>query len=260
MTTKNQRPCRDARKMAADAGKHSIASGNIGLPVLDSLDDDIDLYVLELSSFQLETLQYLPMKAAVVLNISADHLDRHGIEDLPLALPLDHDVDRVGAGQLLVDAPCGIEGLLLVRHLVGEAVLRLEVHVDRAGDDDRGEASQEVGQRIDRHAPHDCHCHVMEHANRADVIGIDAQESVFVSAKTGQGVHELLEKLVPGRDGVVLEVGWKTSTYLPQVWEQLPEKEQFLSQLCEKQGSEADCWKDEGTNVYVYHAIVFEEE
>ncbi len=63
--------------MAAQAGKHSVASGNIGLPVLDSLDDDIDLYVLELSSFQLETLQYLPMKAAVVLNISADHLDRY---------------------------------------------------------------------------------------------------------------------------------------------------------------------------------------
>ena len=64
-------------KMAANAGVHSIASGNIGLPVLDSLHDDIDLYVLELSSFQLETLQCLPMKAAVVLNISADHLDRY---------------------------------------------------------------------------------------------------------------------------------------------------------------------------------------
>lgn len=64
-------------KMAADAGKHSIASGNIGLPVLDSLSDDIDLYILELSSFQLETLQHLPMQAAVVLNISADHLDRY---------------------------------------------------------------------------------------------------------------------------------------------------------------------------------------
>jgi len=63
--------------MAKQAGLKSIASGNIGLPVLDSLDDDVDLYVLELSSFQLETLQNLPMKAAVVLNISADHLDRY---------------------------------------------------------------------------------------------------------------------------------------------------------------------------------------
>jgi UDP-N-acetylmuramoylalanine--D-glutamate ligase len=63
--------------MAKQAGLNSVASGNIGTPVLDSLDDDIGLYVLELSSFQLETLQNLPMAAAVVLNISADHLDRY---------------------------------------------------------------------------------------------------------------------------------------------------------------------------------------
>ena len=63
--------------MAESAGLKSVASGNIGLPVLDSLHEKTDLYVLELSSFQLETLQNLPMKAAVVLNISADHLDRY---------------------------------------------------------------------------------------------------------------------------------------------------------------------------------------
>ena len=63
--------------MATQAGKNAVASGNIGLPVLDALDDDVELYVLELSSFQLESLQRLPMKAAVVLNISADHLDRY---------------------------------------------------------------------------------------------------------------------------------------------------------------------------------------
>lgn len=63
--------------MAKQSGINVVASGNIGLPVLDSLDEDADLYVLELSSFQLESLQYLPMKAAVVLNISADHLDRY---------------------------------------------------------------------------------------------------------------------------------------------------------------------------------------
>ncbi len=63
--------------MASQAGIKAVASGNIGTPVLDSLSDDVELYVLELSSFQLETLQRLPMKAAVVLNISADHLDRY---------------------------------------------------------------------------------------------------------------------------------------------------------------------------------------
>lgn len=63
--------------MASQAGIDAVACGNIGTPVLESLSDEVGLYVLELSSFQLETLHYLPMKAAVVLNISADHLDRY---------------------------------------------------------------------------------------------------------------------------------------------------------------------------------------
>ena len=63
--------------MAAKAGLNAVAGGNIGTPVLETLDDDVALYVLELSSLQLETLNYLPMKAAVVLNISADHMDRY---------------------------------------------------------------------------------------------------------------------------------------------------------------------------------------
>lgn len=63
--------------MASKAGIEAVACGNIGTPVLDALSDDVALYVLELSSFQLESLQFLPMKAAVVLNISADHLDRY---------------------------------------------------------------------------------------------------------------------------------------------------------------------------------------
>ncbi|MGD2052940.1 MAG: UDP-N-acetylmuramoyl-L-alanine--D-glutamate ligase [Gammaproteobacteria bacterium] len=63
--------------MASKAGLNAAAGGNIGLPVLDLLKDSKDLYVLELSSFQLETLQHLPMAAAVVLNVSADHMDRY---------------------------------------------------------------------------------------------------------------------------------------------------------------------------------------
>ena len=51
--------------------------GNIGTPALDLVSDETDIYVLELSSFQLETLANLPMEVAVVLNISADHMDRY---------------------------------------------------------------------------------------------------------------------------------------------------------------------------------------
>jgi UDP-N-acetylmuramoylalanine--D-glutamate ligase len=63
--------------MANKAGVNAIAGGNIGFPVLDLLKDSKELYVLELSSFQLEALHRLPMAAAVVLNISADHMDRY---------------------------------------------------------------------------------------------------------------------------------------------------------------------------------------
>jgi len=64
-------------EMARRAGRRVAVGGNLGPPALDLLVDDVDLYVLELSSFQLETTRSLRPKAAVVLNLSPDHLDRH---------------------------------------------------------------------------------------------------------------------------------------------------------------------------------------
>jgi UDP-N-acetylmuramoylalanine--D-glutamate ligase len=63
--------------MAAAIGLRVAVGGNLGEPVLELLADDVDLYVLELSSFQLETTPSLRADAAVVLNIAADHLDRY---------------------------------------------------------------------------------------------------------------------------------------------------------------------------------------
>ncbi|MGR9052656.1 MAG: UDP-N-acetylmuramoyl-L-alanine--D-glutamate ligase [Gammaproteobacteria bacterium] len=63
--------------MAREAGKKVAVGGNLGPPALDLLSPDIDLYVLELSSFQLERTTLLNAAAATVLNVSADHLDRH---------------------------------------------------------------------------------------------------------------------------------------------------------------------------------------
>lgn len=64
-------------EMAKCAGIDVAVGGNLGTPVLDLVQDNYELYVLELSSFQLETLQNLPMEAAVILNISPDHMDRY---------------------------------------------------------------------------------------------------------------------------------------------------------------------------------------
>lgn len=66
-------------QMAADAGVNVGVGGNIGVPALTLLaNDDMELAVLELSSFQLETVTNLGAQVATVLNMSPDHLDRHG--------------------------------------------------------------------------------------------------------------------------------------------------------------------------------------
>ena len=64
--------------MAKNAGVKVAVGGNLGRPALVLTKDDPDLYILELSSFQLETTSNLNAEVAVVLNISEDHLDRHG--------------------------------------------------------------------------------------------------------------------------------------------------------------------------------------
>ena len=63
--------------MAQKAGLAIAAGGNLGRPALDLLDEAAELYVLELSSFQLETTQSLSLAAATVLNVTPDHLDRY---------------------------------------------------------------------------------------------------------------------------------------------------------------------------------------
>lgn len=63
--------------MAETDGKRVRVGGNLGTPMLDLIDDEAELYVLELSSFQLERSTLLEPLAATVLNISPDHMDRY---------------------------------------------------------------------------------------------------------------------------------------------------------------------------------------
>ncbi|MBB3231582.1 UDP-N-acetylmuramoyl-L-alanine--D-glutamate ligase [Halomonas stenophila] len=67
-------------EMAVEAGRRVAVGGNLGTPALDLLAErpDAELYVLELSSFQLETTPCLGADTAAFLNLSEDHLDRHG--------------------------------------------------------------------------------------------------------------------------------------------------------------------------------------
>jgi len=71
--------------------------------------------------------------------------------------------------------------------------------------------------------------------------------------------EDLKQQLKPGVHGVILSRGGRRSTFLPQVWEQLPDPNSFLSHLCQKGGMESLCWQDPGTTVQVYEAEYFEE-
>jgi AmmeMemoRadiSam system protein A len=70
---------------------------------------------------------------------------------------------------------------------------------------------------------------------------------------------DLLQKLQPGKDGVVLQIGGRGATYLPQVWEQIPDKVEFLNSLAEKAGCEASAWRGPGVSVSIYHVESFKE-
>lgn len=84
-------------EMAKQAGVKVGMGGNIGVPALSLLKGDYELYVLELSSFQLETTYSLKAKAATILNISEDHMDRYeSIEDYRQAkLKIYHNAENV---------------------------------------------------------------------------------------------------------------------------------------------------------------------
>ena len=72
--------------------------------------------------------------------------------------------------------------------------------------------------------------------------------------------QELLTFLKPLKHGVILTSGSRSATYLPQVWEQLPDRREFLTSLCRKGGMEDSCWKDPKTRVSTYEAEVFGED
>ena len=72
--------------------------------------------------------------------------------------------------------------------------------------------------------------------------------------------NELVQRLIPDVDGVILKAGNKRATFLPQVWEQLPSPEAFLSHLCRKAGVPEDYWRGGNVEIEIYHVQSFEEE
>ncbi len=72
--------------------------------------------------------------------------------------------------------------------------------------------------------------------------------------------EDLIQKLRPNVDGVIIRKGHASATFLPQVWEQLPRPENFLNHLCMKAGLPADAWKYSELEVLTYQVQYFEEK
>lgn len=72
--------------------------------------------------------------------------------------------------------------------------------------------------------------------------------------------EELLVKLNPHVDGVILKDGRRRATFLPQVWEKIPNPVEFLNHLCEKMGARPNLWRDTKLQVFVYQVEEFHEK
>jgi uncharacterized protein len=92
-----------------------------------------------------------------------------------------------------------------------------------------------------------------------ELSGIEVEVSVLTKPEPlpHSSPQDLLDKLEPGKDGIILSKGYHQSTFLPQVWDQLPDKVGFLEHLSMKGGMPADGWKT--ADVKRYRAVHFHE-
>ncbi len=74
-----------------------------------------------------------------------------------------------------------------------------------------------------------------------------------------EGPQDLLSKIRQGVDGVLLQDGFHKATFLPQVWDKIPDPALFLSQLCLKMGAPADLWRKKPLDIYIYQVQDFHE-
>ena len=70
---------------------------------------------------------------------------------------------------------------------------------------------------------------------------------------------DLLSKLRPHVDGVILRDGFRRATFLPQVWEKIPDRAEFLRYLCHKLGSGENAWNTQHLDVFIYQVEEFHE-
>lgn len=91
------------------------------------------------------------------------------------------------------------------------------------------------------------------------LIKIEISRSTPVQLVDYSTPKDLVSKLRKNVDGVLIKAYGRRATFLPQVWEKVPDPNQFLSQLCVKMGTSPDLWREEHLQVYTYQVEKFKE-
>jgi uncharacterized protein len=92
-----------------------------------------------------------------------------------------------------------------------------------------------------------------------DSIEIEISRLTFPKDLVYTDAEDLLDRLHPHTDGVILRDGFHRATFLPQVWEKIPDKAEFLDNLCYKMGESPDTWRRKHLDVQVYQVEEFRE-
>ena len=97
---------------------------------------------------------------------------------------------------------------------------------------------------------------------RFEAVGAEELPSLHIEISVLSPMRKVksADEIVPFKHGVMVSRGYNRGLFLPQVWEQLPDKEQFLGYLCaEKAGLSFDAWRSPRTSIEIFTVFAFEE-
>lgn len=144
----------------------------------------------------------------------------------------------------------------------GASFVTLTIHGELRGCIGALEAYQPLGEDVREHAiaaalkdPR------FPPVSEKELSRIHIEVSRLTSPKELQyaNADDLLKKLRPHVDGVLLRHGHRRATFLPQVWEKIPDPVEFLEQLCYKMGERGNLWRETKLQVYTYQVEEFHE-
>lgn len=158
--------------------------------------------------------------------------------------------------------PLGEDSLTQTLRENGASFVTLTIHGDLRGCIGALEAYQPLAEDVREHAVSaalDDPRFAPVNETELDRIHIEVSRLTAPQELAYSTSEDLLAKLRPHIDGVILKHGFRKATFLPQVWEKIPDPEEFLEQLCYKMGAGANLWRDAKLQVYTYQVEEFHE-